>query len=300
LQAEKLDEQLQQLTNEVPLTFDNGEPAYSYPLGSWAYHEKLKQIRHIIQLGFELAIYAPEELAGMYWYLAEICFQHRRHIDRIRAFVLAGMRRSDADKEFERTITVLNRHTMWLVATETFALALHALYVFFERQGVLPHAASKNSYSSSRLRYELRMKPFLSISLPELLPFDKYEAMVALEGDSDAQTLERASNAIGEARKAWEKVLASGPFLGSRDADKTIHRPAIESEWQRNTKDSYRSCIGASVAIQKASNLLKTKKSAKTAGASLLPIKVDIPDVDTPQRWHDWWAVPRISEVESG
>lgn len=238
----------------------------------------------------------------MYWYLAEICYQHRRHIDRIRAFVVAGMRRSDADKSFERTITVLNRHTMWLVATESFALALHALYVFFERQGVLPHAASKNSYSSARLRYELRMKPFLSISLPELLPFDKYEAMAALTGDSDAQTLERASNAIGEARKAWEKVLANGPFLGSRDADQMIHRPAIESDWQKDTKDSYRSCIGASVAIQRASNLLKTNKSVsaskpKTAAASLLPIKVDIPDVDTPHRWHDWWAVPRISDV---
>ncbi|CRG83051.1 N-alpha-acetyltransferase 35, NatC auxiliary subunit [Talaromyces islandicus] len=299
IEAEKLDEHLQQLTKEVPLTFDNGEPAYSYPLGSWAYHEKLKQIRHIIQMGFELEIYAPEELAGMYWYLAEICFQHRRHIDRIRAFVLAGMRRSDGDKAFERTITVLNRHTMWLVATESFALALHSLYVFLERQGVLPHAASKNSYSSARLRYELRMKPFLPISLPELVPFDKYESMVALEGDSDAQTLERAGNAIGEARKAWEKVLGNGPFLGSRDADKTIRRPAIEGEWQRDTKDSYRSCIGASVAIQKASNLFKTKISSKSkaAAGSLLPIKVDIPDVDTPQRWHDWWIVPRISDV---
>lgn len=277
----------------MPLTFDNGEPAYSYPIGSWAYHEKLKQIRQIIQMGFELEIYAPEELAGMYWYLAEICFQHRRHIERIRAFVVAGMRRSDSSKEFERTLTVLSRHTLWLVAIECFALALHALYVFLERQGALPHAASKNSYSSARLRYELRMRPFSAISLPELLPFDKFEAMVALASDSDAQTLERANNAIVEARKAWEKVLADGPFLGSRDRPDDIHRPAIESDWQRDTKDSYRSCIGASVAIQKANNLLKGRKSA-----SRLPIKVEIPDVNTPQRWHDWWAVPRISEVD--
>ncbi|KAH8704029.1 putative amino-acid N-acetyltransferase subunit Mak10 [Talaromyces proteolyticus] len=296
IEAEKLDEHLQALTNEAPLTFDNGESAYSYPLD-----------------GLRIIDLRPEELGGMYWYLAEICFQHRRHLDRIRAFVIAEMGRNDSaggNKPFERTITVLGRHTLWLVATESFALALHAMYVFLDRQRVLPHAASKKSYSSSRLRYELRMKPLLSVSLPELLPFDKFEKMVSPEEETDGQTLERANRAIGEARKAWEKVLTDGPFLGSRHAGKTVERPAIEAEWQRNTKDSFRSCIGASVAIQKATSIFMAKKSARSnstststreAGdASLLPIKVEIPEIDTPHRWHDWWAVPRISEVKSG
>ena len=69
LQAENLDVELRKYTSEKPLT--EGEPAgteiWSFPLSSWAYYYKLRQMEWIVQLGFELNIYQNDELGGMYW-----------------------------------------------------------------------------------------------------------------------------------------------------------------------------------------------------------------------------------------
>lgn len=308
LQAEELDTQLQGLTGEVPLTLDNGQSTYAYPLGSWVYHEKLKQMQLIFQMGFELSIYAPEELGGIYWYLAHLCSSHQLHIERIQAFVHAEGRRSklskSGEKPFERTLSILGRHSLWLIATETFAFGLQALYVFLDRHGVLPHAASKTAYANARLRYELRMKPFLPISLPELVSFDQYEENATLRGQSDGELLKRASRTIADARKAWEAVLAQGPFVTTqKPGGEAVRRPAIEADWQRTTKDSLRACIGASSAIQTATKVFKNKTTSTAATSKTpisLPLKVEIPEVGSASRWHDWWVVPRISEVESG
>ncbi|EEA23234.1 N-alpha-acetyltransferase, non-catalitic subunit [Talaromyces marneffei ATCC 18224] len=314
IEAEELDTHLQMLTGEVSLTLENGQSTYAYPLGSWVYHEKLKQMELIFQMGFELSIYAPEELGGMYWYLSHLCSSHQLHIERIQAFVHAEGRRSKRfrgnEATFERTLTILGRHSLWLIATETLSLGLQALYVFLERHRVLPHAASQNAYSSARFRYELRMKPFLPISLPELISYDQYEDNATLKGQTDSDLLKRASGAIADARKAWEAVLAQGAFVTTttqqkqQNSGEAVRRPAIEADWQRNTKDSLRACIGASIAIQTVTKIFgKMNLSSSvptTNGKKSLPIKVEIPEVGSTGRYHDWWAVPRISEVESG
>lgn len=300
LQAEELDAHLQSLTLESPLTLHGGPPTFSYPLSSWVYHEKLGQIRTIFQMGFELSVYAPEELAGMYWYLAHICSTHLAHIDRIQTFVLAEQKRNQRahrSPSFEKSLAVLDRHRTYLLATDSFALALHALYVFLDRQKVLPHAASDGAYSKARLRYELRMKPLIPISLPELVSFDVYEGEATLRGETDAAVLDRATAAVGEARRAWEVVLAHGAFLPSFDGRQPIPKPAIEADWQLKTKDSLRACIGASIAIETVRKIYTTQNSSATTPTKL---RVEIPDIHSTARWHDWWAVPRISEVSSG
>ena len=68
--AENLDEELRKYTGEKPLTEDEtaGTELWSFPLSSWAYYYKLRQMEWIIQLGFELEIYHTDELSGMYWY----------------------------------------------------------------------------------------------------------------------------------------------------------------------------------------------------------------------------------------
>lgn len=71
LQVEEIDDELRKYTNEEPVVVEGEvgvlEDMYAYPLSSWAYHHKLRQMEWIIQLGFELEIYQPDELSGMYW-----------------------------------------------------------------------------------------------------------------------------------------------------------------------------------------------------------------------------------------
>ena len=285
----------------------NGDATYSYPLSSWAYHQKLNQFRLIIQLGFELSIYSPEELPGMYWYLSHICSTHLSHIDRIRTFTvaaakrnltaLAGKKRDAAERHaaLQNTLRLLERLTTQIVAVDAFAISLHALYVLLARHEVLPTAAAAQAYSSERLRYELRMKPFIPITLPELVPFDEYRREAILEGDSDETVLERASKAVSEARKAWEATLANGAFIRDPQgqANPTL---AIEEDWKKDVKNTMRACIGASIAIETVKKALAARRTSTDA----VKLQVGIPEMGSKARWHDWWVVPQVSPTPSG
>ena len=65
-QAEEYDTELRSYTGEEPMVAGSQE-IWSFPLSSWAYYQKLRQMEWIVQMGFELHIYQPAELAGMYW-----------------------------------------------------------------------------------------------------------------------------------------------------------------------------------------------------------------------------------------
>ncbi|KAJ5919857.1 hypothetical protein N7454_009692 [Penicillium verhagenii] len=300
MEAEELDLQLQTLSGEPALQIGGGEPTYSYPLSSWAYHQKLTQLQLILQTGFELSIYAPEELPGMYWYLSHICSTHLGHLDRIRTFVVAARRRdltatnitaevlTRRASEFHKTFRCLERLTTHLIAVDAFAIALHALYVLLARHKVLPSATGSDAYSTDKLRYEIRMKPFLPISLPELVPFEEYQREATLEGDADATILDRASKAITEARKAWEATLSLGAFVDDPSLENVTPATAIEADWQRNIKDTMRACIGASIAIETVKRTLSNVKWSE--------LQVKIPEIGAKSRWHDWWSVPQVAQ----
>ncbi|KAH1307433.1 hypothetical protein KXV31_005665 [Aspergillus fumigatus] len=310
MEAEELDEQLRTLSEESPLTLSNGDATYSYPLSSWAYHQKLSQFRLIIQLGFELSIYAPEELAGMYWYLSHICSTHLAHIDRIRTFTvaaakrnlaaMAAMKSNSAERQsaFHKTLRLLERLTTHIVAIDAFAISLHALYVLLARHNLLPTVSGPGAYSSERLRYEIRMKPFIPISLPELVPYEEYRREAILEGDSDDVVLERASKAISEARKAWEATLTNGIFIKNSQGE-TYHAPAIEEDWKSEVKDTMRACIGASIAIEAVKKALADSGGTSShADGHRVRLRVEVPEVGSKARWHDWWAVPQVTPVK--
>ncbi|KKK20763.1 hypothetical protein P175DRAFT_0503313 [Aspergillus ochraceoroseus IBT 24754] len=304
IEAEDLDEQLRTLSDEPPLLLQNGDATYSYPLSSWAYHEKLLQFRLILQLGFELSIYAPEELAGMYWYLSHICSTHLGHIDRIRTFMVAAAKRNLASSPgtkrlaverqaaFQRSHYLLERLTTQIVAIDAFAISLHALYVVLARHNRVPTASSAQAYSNDRLRYELRMKPFLPITLPELVPYDEYRREARLEGDGDDVVMERATKAIAEARKAWEATLANGAFLQDSRGE-AVHAPALEEDWTRDVKDTMRACIGASIAIE------SVNKALQGSTTTMANVQVNIPETGSKSRWHDWWVVPQVLQGPS-
>ncbi|KAK2772115.1 hypothetical protein FQN53_004767 [Emmonsiellopsis sp. PD_33] len=319
-EAEDFDVHLRTLTLEPSIILHGNEPTYGYPLSSWAYHQKLRQLRLILQLGFELSIYSPEELPGMYWYLSHLCSTHLAHLDRIRSCVLAARKRTttqsktpdpECNQAYTRTLSLLDRLTTELIAIDAFAIALHALYVLFARYNLLPSSspASPQRYSSDPLRYELRMKPFLPISLPELIPFETFEHEATLAGDNDALVLDRALRAIAEAKKGMEKCLAAGAFLetagkgkgkGKGDADGSAGKSPIEEDWARDVKDSLRACIGASIAIgvvKKAIPSAVAERKWDQEGRPGLNLAVEIPPVGGKGRWHDWWAVPKVTEV---
>ncbi|EEQ34004.1 conserved hypothetical protein [Microsporum canis CBS 113480] len=303
-EAEECDTQLRTWTLEAPIYIHGDEPTYTYPLSSWTYHYKLQQMRLVIQLGFELSVYSSGEFQGMYWYLSHLCSTHLVHLDRIRACVItesqrALSRRSEQSrvdmetriKARDRTLNLLDRISTELGVTDAFSIALHALYTLLSRHGLISlNCSSSPGYSASRLRYELRMKPFLPISLPEVAPFEIYEREATLDGESDRAVLNRAVRATAEAKKGLERYLADGPYLTPKE--KPSKMSGLESDWIKNAKNMLRACIATSIAIDTVKKAILSKDPSKP-----LNLSVEVPEVGSQPRWHDWWAVPQVSEA---
>ena len=314
--AEDLDETLRTFTKEQPAQYDPDQPTFSYPLSSWVYHNKLNHIRHIIQMGFELTVYAPDELAGMYWYLSSTCGTHVSHIDRISFFLHPDTQtqlslsqnskpasKSDRiyEQAFQRALKNLFRTYTYLKATEAFSRALHALHTL-----LLRHEAIKippRPYSSNKLRYELRMKPFLGVSVPEPVTFEAFQEESSLAGINDEEVLEEAMIRIADARKFWEEVLKAGwsadlavaPGLNkpskAMETEPRREVTTIEGEWSKGVKNVIRACIATSIS-------LATLKKRMDKTGELRGINATLPVPGEKDCWHSWWTVPKLSEAE--
>ncbi len=313
--AEDLDGTFRTYTEEQPALYASDQPTFSYPLSSWIYHHKLNQLRHIIQMGFELTIYAPDEIAGMYWYLSYTCGTHLSHIDRISFFLQRDMETQnslpqnsgiDSTSEFksrtafQRTLKNLFRIYTHLKATDALSRALHALHTV-----LLRHEAIKmppRPYSSDRLRYELRMKPFLSLNVPERVSYETFHEESSFVGLSDEEVLEEVTVRAEEARKFWDEVLRSGWSAELADTA-LLNRPSttvktephkgsttVEGEWSKGVKNVIRACIATSICT------VTLKKRLDKTG-DLKGIRATIPVRGEKDCWHDWWIVPRLSDV---
>lgn len=256
----------------------------------------------------------------MYWYLSHITSAHLSHLDRIRACVSVDNERvpvrqgskSSAVKAIERkeaydqSFALHDRLITELVAIDAFSIALHALYTLLWRHNLIKtnyRPSATKEYSPQKFRYELRMKPFLPIPLPEVVPFDDFERESTLQGESDKTVINRAVRAVAEAKKGFEQCIASGPFLRSNVGTGGIKQdesqlPGLAKDVVKDMKDTLRSCIATSIAIGVVKKAILDSPSPATGTSPLkLNLSVDIPEPGSKARWHDWWVVPQVSEV---
>lgn len=302
--AEEIDGFLQTLINERPIPYPAGEaPTYAYPLSSWVYHYKLTQLQLVVHMGFELSVYATHEFAGMYWYLSHLTSIHLSHLERISYFnssqppSQAGQSRDTQTKEMQDSLALLYRHFSRLKATDTLASALHRLYVVLQRNG---HCAKTTpTYSTDELRFDLRMRAFQSLSIPEPLTFDEMESLTDLRTLSDRQLLDQTARLALTSRKAWEEILKHDWNFKPLSADVrggTLQGSVIEREWKRDVRNSMKACIGTSIAVTALTKALDGAETGKrkSATSTLAGLKVSIPGPEDANRFHRWWAVPSI------
>ncbi len=303
--AEEIDGCLQTLTSEQPMPYPAGEaPTYAYPLSSWLYHYKLIQLQVVVHMGFELSVYATHEFAGMYWYLSHLTSIHLSHIERISYFVSsqapsqAGQSRDAQSKEMQDALALLYRHFSRLKATDTLASALHRLYVVLQRNGYCAKASP--AYSRDELRFDLRMRAFQSLSIPEPLTFDEMMGLADLRTLSDRQLLDQTARLALTSRRAWEEILKQDwnfKPLNSHMRGELQQESVIEREWKRDIRNSMKACIGTSIAATALIKAFDVNDSGKKEEGSsgLASLKITIPGPEDSNRFHRWWAVPTIS-----
>lgn len=222
----------------------------------------------------------------MYWYLQHLAQTRVRHTERIRGFTMrrftasrqARSMPSQKDLGFGRALSYINYSMLEATATQGFADALSCLYTVLNRRKLI--RTPPRPYSDDALRYELRMKPFLPIGLPEFLPYDQFQPAVSQSEESTADLLTFAADAVARARKDFELV--------SKLDGNTARCLGSEEAWKKNVKDCLRACISASISI---SMLKKALEKADAAGKEV-DIRVEVPPVTA--GYHDWWIVPKV------
>ncbi|EXJ91455.1 hypothetical protein A1O3_00003 [Capronia epimyces CBS 606.96] len=297
-EAEEMDTLAQSLFREEPMPYPPGEElTLSYSLSSWVYHHKLMQLRIVVQTGFELSIYAPHEFTEIYWYLSFLSSTHLSHLERISFFVSSKQLSAQTSPNAVReTLRNLYRHFTWLKATEAMSKALHRVLVVIQRHGQLTNP--NPAYASELLRYELRMRPFMHLSVPEPIDVDVAKDLASLRNLSDPVILQQASQLIQVARKAWDEVMREKWHLQPLSRTEEVKSSpntslgatrygVVEREWTKDVQNAMRACIGAGIAI---STLSKAFHEGRIAA-----VKVEVPPVGHRDRWHSSWPVPRIS-----
>ncbi|KAH6900172.1 Mak10 subunit, NatC N-terminal acetyltransferase-domain-containing protein [Thelonectria olida] len=291
--AEEIDELIQNKTKEVPLRLRmNGTiiQTFSLPLSSWTYLYKLRLMEWIVQLGFELEVYQPDEYAGMYWYLNFLSDWREQHLKRLDTMIQQQLKEFAASPQqvdpagkhqLERSLTFIALQRLDAAVTWRLSYSLSCLYAVLARLGLLK--APPRPLSSDELRYELRMRPFASIGLPALPTFEEFTTGTAQPEHPTPDLLDYAERAQVGAKEGFEQ-------LSSRFTAETSFSTGSHDRWLLSTKNGLRSCIMTGIAI---SAVQKALQNSSATGELKIKAEVPIPD----KCYHNWWVVPKIVPI---
>ncbi|KAF3766401.1 Mak10-domain-containing protein [Cryphonectria parasitica EP155] len=291
--AEEIDQLLQLALDEKPLSYQpfgtgSARPTFSLPLSSWAYLYKLRLMVWIVQLGFELEVYQPDELAGMYWYLSYLARIQAGHVERIKAFAVRTLNelraRSAAvtaarEQQVTRSLSYLRATLLEAAVTWELADALSSIYtLLYDRLGLV--SPPPRPYSTDELRYEIRMRPFIPIELPELPTYTEFSRSVRQEEKPATALLSTAESAVAGAKKGYEVLMKFG--------EKEAFTAQCHKRWMQATRAGFKSAIQAGLAV----STLKRVVEARDKGQDV-QVNVKIPGPHG--GYHEWWVVPTIT-----
>lgn len=298
-QVEELDTIIQQALQERATEYLPGSPAtYSFPLSSWVYHHKLNMLQLTVQMGFDQMIYAPHELASMYWYLSSICDIHLSHLERISHFITAtdtGVKQAkmtpkskeQAINECKIALERLYRQYAWVKATHLLAATVHGIFVILARCGVF--VTSRPLYSADVLRHDIRMKPFLGLSIPEPLDYENHCMEVQMSQMTMDEVLTQVTRTSGESKKAWEMVAKTDWNVYAKSPGEGASKSVLDEKWNTRVKNSLKAAIGASLCVLTLSKAINNEQWKAKAQK-----EAKIPHPGEKGRWHEWWTIPSL------
>lgn len=273
------------------------------PLSAWVRHYKLQILEWTIQLGFETDLYLPDEMCDMY-ILLEANAEARAHhlqtleqvaIDRVRRLLssnpggsLPQAVRADIDYiESSRGWIESMRHKT--MATRLLSVSLGSLYALLEHHDIIDTKAKP--YEEAQLRYDARMKPFLSMvndPQPGLDYFDKMKkqmtsGLVSIgQPPSLPSTIEAINGLVKETKKQLTALKNTQPHEGKY--------VGTEEQWKKDIKSLETVCVATSVTVSQLSRIWE--KCGQKSLKDLIEVTFPPPG----KRYHDWWVIPQIKE----
>lgn len=294
--AEEIDNDLQQLAQKVSakgLKFSaHTTPADldTWSLTAWTYHYKLRMMEWIVQLGFELEVYQPDEFAGMYWYLHFLANLRLEYTNRIKTSVIRkveemrsreasvlGNMNSQTEKHLIRSLMYIDESLKDATITSTMSDALSSIYTVLDRLGLVK--PPPRPYSNDMLRYEIRMRPFSQIPAPELPSFEVFTTQTTQPETSTEDVLEDASRALAGTKKLFESMTK----LSAEDS----FSQGSHEWWLASMKSALKSCITMGLTITTLQKAVERQK-----GGGRLKLKAEVPKPE--EAYNSWWIVPKL------
>ncbi|QDS76903.1 hypothetical protein FKW77_004092 [Venturia effusa] len=272
--------------DQLDRTLNRLVPDALHPLSTWTYHQKLQVMEAVIQLGFELDIYLPDELAGMYWYLSILAAAHGRIIEIIIKQLSGRLALTQSEDDRMEIIRSINLHRSTLHrcrGTEALASALSSLYIHATYHQLLPQTADKSPFYTPELRFELRMKPFLGITAPPtpsfndyayaMEPFGSYSEVNDIGDEIFDALLQAVGHQVTVAKEEFTKYKTIGPEAASHKG--------LEDIFNKDIGGLIWSCVATNVAVAMLKNKAKLSMELPKPGS----------------RKHEWWIVPTVKRV---
>lgn len=293
--AASLDADLAEACQELSITPE----VLTNPLSTWVYNKKLWMIEKIILLGVEQDIYLPDELAGMYHFLSIIsakradvlarCSQHTTS----RLAHVAQTGSYDDAQEVDDAAAYIESECNQAKGISAFATALHGFYTVLLYLRLIP--VPNRPFSSEHLRYELRMKPFLTLQPPEVPPFPAFQAALQPYGSYGAPTTALEVDLRNPESALWTDVdssirVAKDAFLEVKRLGPQKSRAAgVEVAWGKELQGMLASCVALGVAVASVKSAVKDEANKVGLG-----IKAEIPAAGAGKRYAEGLVVVKV------
>lgn len=143
------------------------------------------------------------------------------------------------------------------------------------------------------------MRPFLSLSLPEVPSYEDFCSLVSLQtsehgglntNPSEDESKEQVLSILDIAEQAMKVGRREWEAMGKKSAE-AARCQGCEDWWKGSIRDVVRASIAGSIAVATVrKGLMATGGGKKKKIKDVL--KVDIPGQD--KRYHSWWVVPSV------
>jgi hypothetical protein len=268
-------------------------------LATWTYARKLWMVEKILLLGFEQDVYLPDEFGGTYLFLSLITTRRadllrtvQTHFDTRIQQLLAARQPRDA-----HAVETLRTYIASLVAEATgiaaLSLALARFYIILLYLHALP--VPPRPFATEKLRYEVRMKPFLGLDPPEVPPFEDFAAHTQPFGtytspdaefwtqvkDGEAELWAEIDRSVKSAKDAFAEVKK----LGARAAK----AEGVEGAWAREVQSALASCVALGVAVAGVKDAV-----GKMGPDGKVGVRIEVPESGKGRRYAEGWVVVRV------
>jgi hypothetical protein len=172
------------------------------------------------------------------------------------------------------------------------SLALARVYIILLYLGALP--IPKRPFSTEQLRYELRMKPFLSLQPPEVPPFEDFKEHTQPYGaynapndtfkgelsNPDFPLWAEIDSSIKAAKESFTELKKLGAKAAKADG--------VEKAWSKDVQSALASCIALGVAVA------GVKDAVVRNGIAEVRVKAEVPEGGVGKRYAEGWVVVRV------